>query len=160
MPASVRELIQEGLVTRLRSITAANGYDTDVISVFSDDVPMGLQLDEFQLPAIIVVGGDDKLQRSHQCVKGEWKMEIQLFHKLVPDSTMNRFVRDVAKAIFANSPTAQRNEAWRGPQPAGFHESVYEVWLDTIDSDLGMIEANRFYIVHFVIRYETRPHNL
>ena len=64
MADSLKEQIQLGLVTRLQSITAANGYDTDVVNVYSDEIPMGLNLDEYELPAILVVGGDDKLERA------------------------------------------------------------------------------------------------
>lgn len=160
MASSLREEIQLGLVARLETITSANGYDTNVRNVYADTIPMGLELEDHELPAILVISGDDEQERSTQWVKGMWNFEIQLIHTLTTDSVMNRFVRDVAKAIFANSPTAQRNEAFRGPSPGGIHESVYDVWQRVIESDLGMIEANRFYCCQYVIRYQTSPHNL
>ena len=160
MPISLKEDIQNGLVAKLQKITTANGYDTDVQNVYADDIPMGLDLYDSDLPAILLVGGDDEQERSMQWVKGLWNLEIQLIHKQVADGVMHRFVRDVAKAIFADSPTAQRNEAWRGPQPGGIHESVYDIWQRNIESDLNMIEANRFFCVNYVLRYQTRPHNL
>lgn len=157
---SLREEIEQGLVQRLETIKAVNGYETDIANVFSDSIPMGLQLDEFELPAILVIAGDDQLERVQGCVRGNWNFELQLFHNDVTDSVMNRFVRDIGKAIFANSPTGQRTEAFRGPSPGGIHESVYDAWINNIESDLNMIEANRFYVLSLVLRYTTKIHNL
>lgn len=160
MPASKKEEIQIGLIARLEKLTSANGYDTDVQNVFVEEIPMGLDLDEHQVPAILVVSGVDTLERSHQWVKGSWEFEFQLWHNEVTDAIMQRFVRDVAKVIFADSPTAVRNEAWRGAQPIGIHESVYNVWQQEIIPDLNMLEANRCYICDYLIQYQTRPHDL
>ena len=160
MAASKKELIISGLASRLETITAANGYDTDVQAVYLDEIPMSLDLDEYQLPAILIVCSHDKLERKHQWVHGNWNVEIQLIHNEVDDATMHRFVRDVAKAVFANSPTAARNEAWRGPAPTGIHESLYNIWQLEIESDLNMIDANRFFIVNYLLQYQTRPHDL
>ncbi len=129
-------------------------------NVFADEIPMSLDLDEYQLPAILVIGTHDKLERSHQWAKGNWEIEMQLIHGEVNDAVMHRFVRDVGKVMFADSPTAARNEAWRGPQPSGIHESVYNIWMQDIESDLNMIDANRFFIVNFLVQYQTRPHDL
>lgn len=160
MSTSLRGEIQSGLVSRLESITAANGYETDVVKVFADEIPMGLSLDDYELPAILVIAGDDEMEYKTQWIHGTWGFELQLIHRLVPDSVMNCFARDVIKSISANSPTAARNEAWRGPFPEGIHESVYDFRVQNIESDLGMIEANRFFCVNIMIRYQTRPHNL
>lgn len=161
MPTSKKEEIQDNLVARLQTITAANGYDTDVKNVYSDKIPMGLNLDAHDMPAIFVVGGDDTIERTHRQFMTRWSIELQLLHGDVDDGTMHRFVRDIAKCIFANSPTAQRTEAWRGSSASGgIHESLFDVFLDTIDSDLNMIDANRFFIVHYVLRYKSSPYDL
>lgn len=152
---SLKEEIQDGLVSRLETIKASGGYDTDVIKVFSDKIPMAIQLDEYELPAILVVGGDDKPVHSHGCIAGVWEMELQLIHNLVDDDVMHRFVRDVNKAIYADSPVATRVDAWRA-----IHPNLYDVNLVAIDSDLNMIEANRFFIVHFLLHYRSKPYAL
>jgi hypothetical protein len=121
---------------------------------------MGLDLDVWELPAILVITDDDKPIREHGCIRGRWEIELQLIHKQVPDSTMDQFVRDVCKAIFANSPTAQRVDAFKGPPPAGIHASVYNIGLLSIVTDLNMIEANRFYGVTLLVEYSTKLYNL
>jgi hypothetical protein len=73
---------------------------------------------------------------------------------------MDQFVRDVHKVIWADSPTATRNDAWRGPAPTGIHESVYSVRPLKTETDLNMIEANRLYMVHIEINFSTFLHNL
>ena len=155
MPASLREQIQNGFVTRLGTIKTSNGYETNVRNVFADDIPLGINLDDYDFPAILVVGGDVKLKRERNCLYANWEIEVQLFHSYVDDATMHRFVRDVAKAIFADSPTANRTEGFRT-----IHPEIYEIWLDRIDSDLNMIEANRFFCLYFVVAYKTHIYNL
>ncbi len=155
MPQSLTERLQAGLVSRLESIKNSNGYETDLQKVFSDEIPMGLALDDFQMPAIFVIGGDDITEMKHQCRHGHWKMELQLWHNDVSDATMQRFVRDVYKAIFANSPTATINNAFRTIDP-----SLYDVDGGVIRSDLNMIEANRCYWITMTLHYSSKLYDL
>ena len=151
MADSKRALITDGLAERLRKITTANGYGTNVKKVFIDDIPMGLDFDEFEMPAILVISGDDKAEMKHQCMYGSWHHELQLWHNRVSDAVMNEFVRDVYKAIYADSPTLQRNTAFKS-----IHPSIYDVKPLPILSDLNMIETNRCYIVNLSIEYTAK----
>lgn len=155
MPQALTERIQANLVARLKSITTANGYETNVKQVFSDNIPMGLDLDSFQLPAIFVIPGDDETEMKHQCRHGHWQMELQLWHNEVSDATMQRFVRDVYKAIFAGSPTGQINNGFRTIDPA-----LYDVDPGIIRSDLGMIEANRCFWITLVLHYTSKLYDM
>lgn len=155
MATSTREAINEAVITRLKKVTAANGYDTDVQAVFGDEIPMGLDLDEFELPAILVITGDDVAEMKHKCRHGRWFFELQLWHNDVADATMDRFLRDVYKCLYADSPTAERDTAFRGMHPA-----IYDLQPLPIDPDLGMIEANRCYVANFEVHYQTKLWNL
>lgn len=147
--------ILQNFADRLRTITAANGYGTNVVKVFADEIPMGLDLEEFNLPAILCIDGQDKQTLIHQCVEGLWNIELQLIHKDLPDSVMNEFVKDVFKCVWANSATAERNDGFRS-----IHPNIYEITPLSISPDLNMIEANRIYGVSLQIHYRTRLYNL
>jgi len=156
MPASRKEQIQQSLVDRLKTITAVNGYDTNVAQVYADEIPMGLDLEEYNLPAVLVIAGKDKIKHQLGCLKGNWFMELQLIHKsTVGDSEMLRFVRDVNKAVYANSPTLKRHDAWRE-----FNGKPTAFWIVELDTDLNMIDANRFAGVTYMIEYHADPTDL
>jgi len=150
MSDSKRAEIQEALKARLETITSANGYVTAVQRVFMDNIPMGLDLDEHELPAILVIAGDDNLEHKVGCLHGRWTFELQLWHGEQPDAVMDQFVRDVHKAIYANSPTAKRRDAFR------IHTAVYKITTTAIATDLNMIDANRVYGVELLIEYSTQ----
>lgn len=140
---------------RLSTIKAANGYATDVKKVYSDEIPMGVSLNDYELPAIFLLDAPDKPGTEFKVFKGEWIWALQLWHSKVPDSTMLTFVRDVYKAIFADSPVAQREDAFRS-----IHPKLVEIVPLSIVPDLNMIEANRVYEVSFLVRYRTELWNL
>lgn len=150
------EDIQEALRTKLKTITSGNGYETDVKEVYSDKIPMGLDLAEFEVPCILLIAGDDKAVMKQQCRYGNWHMELQLWHNGdVGDGVMQRFVRDVYKAVFAGSPTATINNAFRAIHPA-----IYDVTPGPIRPDLNMIDANRCYWITLVLHYSSRLYDL
>jgi len=152
---SVKVQILQALATRLESITTANAYTTGVKKVYYDKIPMGMELNDFQLPAIFILETVDNLETEHPVLKGAWEISLQLWHKgNLADSIMNQFVRDVFKAIYANSPTAEINDAFR------IHPKVVELKPVSIVPDLNMIEANRIYEVNFSIRYRTKLFDL
>lgn len=142
--------IQKSIVNRLKTIKTSAGYAHSVEEVYVDDTPMGLDFDEFELPAIIVVSGDDTPEMKQKCWHGNWHLEIQIWNTKVTDEVMLEIVRDVYKAIFADSPTAQRNGAFRS-----LHPSIYKIRPLPIMSDLNMIESNRCYIVNLAVEYTT-----
>jgi len=157
---SVRADIQAGLAARLETISPGNGYTTETVTVYYNDIPFGLDLEEDKLPAILIVAGDDIPDMKQGCYYGHWLFELQLWHRRVDDSVMDQFVRDVSKAIYANSPTAKRNDGFRGPTPGGIHESVYSVRTLKLETDLNMIEANRLYMSHYEINFTTFLYDL
>lgn len=152
--ASKKSEILHALGDRLRTITTGNGYDLTVNKVFGDDdeadgkIPMAMDLYE-ELPAILMIDADDKISTQHHCVDGQWNIELQLVASGDrPDSFMLNFVRAVYKAVFADSSTAHRNDAFRG-----MHPSVYDVKPLDIQSDLNMIETNRVYFLTLSLSY-------
>lgn len=146
-----RNEILTNLGARLATITVANGYVTDVKKVYYDDIPMGLELNDYDLPAIFLLDRLDELNTQQAIVEGLWQFDLQLWHNKTTDSDMLQFVGDIFKAIFANSPTAQINGSFRA-----IHAKIVEIRPMTIASDLHMIEANRVSIVTFQCRYRTK----
>lgn len=155
MADSKKAQIMDALAAKLATVTAGNGYDTDVQKVFHNEIPMGLQLDNHELPAVFVIGGDDTVDHKLQWVDGNWEIEVQLLHKDVTDSVMHNFVRDIAKAVFAGSATGTSSSAWRS-----LHPSITYIHILDVEEDLNMIEANRFFIVKLMLKYKTQPHDL
>ena len=153
--SSTKTQILQNLADRLRTITEANGYPFTVREVYADEIPMGLDLEEYVLPAILLIDGPDKHTLLHQCVEGIWTIELQLIHKDLSDSVMNDFVAEVYRAIWADSPTAERHDGFRS-----IHPSIYLISPLSISPDLNMIEANRIYGISLNIHYRTKLYNL
>lgn len=155
-----KDNIQLDLATRLRTITAANGYTTDVQNVYGEDsdssnIPMGLDLESYNLPAILILNGRDTPKHQQQWLVGNWLIHLQLIHKPgETDATMKQFVRDVMKAIYADSPTIQRNGEFRKlGQATNWH-------IVLVDPDVNMIDVNRFTEVVFQVQYHCHPTDL
>ncbi len=148
--ASIKADIMTALAARLEKVTSLNGYTTNVNCVYSDEIPMGIQLNSYQLPAVFLIDGPDQIEMQQGCVKGNWEVRAQLWDNRVSDSVMQQFVRDIYKAIYADDPVAQRNGEFRG-----LTNRVYEVQPLSISPDLNMIEANRVIELSFTIRYST-----
>ena len=155
MTASIKGQILDALATRLTSITTANGYYTNVKKIYNDKIPMGIQLQKQQLPAIFLLEGPDILTTEFGCLKGSWDIRMQLWHNEVGDTEMIAFARDVMKAIYANSPNASVLDAFRS-----LHPNIYEFVPLSISPDLHMIEANRVTELSFEVRYRTKLFDL
>jgi hypothetical protein len=152
---SLKANILEALANRLKTITTANHYTTNVVNVYYDKIPMGIELNNYQLPAIFIISKGDILETKQNTLEGNWELGLQLWHTgKMGDFVMDQFTRDVYKAIYANSPTAQTNDSFR------IHPQVVELKPVSIISDLNMIEANRVYEVSFLIKYRTKLFNL
>jgi hypothetical protein len=146
----------KSFVDRIKTIKTANGYDTNVMNVFNDEIPMGLDLDEYELPAVLVIAGKDKVVHQHGELKGNWVIELQLIHiSTVSDSVMLDFTRDVHKAIYADSASVHRNDAWRV-----FNGQPTAVWILENDMDLNMIQGNRFAGISYLVQYHAKPTDL
>ena len=154
--ASIKGQILENVAARLATITQVNGYSTDVKKVYSDRIPMGIELRKDQVPCIFLIDAPDNITMQHSCVRGDWDMRLQLWHNSgIGDIIMMDFVRNVFKAIYANSPTAATEQHFRG-----IHASIYELIPLSISPDLNMIEANRIIELTFLVRYSTQLYNL
>ncbi len=146
----------QGLAGRLESITSANGYQTNVKNVFYDDIPMGLELEPTQVPAILMIAGENLLNRKNfQCSDGKWSFLLQLIHGDVNDQVMFQFVGDIARAVYADSPVEAKFNKYRTIHPA-----LTDCEMPRIEPDINMIEANRFAIVELVLSYKTALTNL
>jgi len=154
--SDIRSAIISGIAARLATITTANGYAMTVRQIFSDGkIPMGLSLDETEVPAILVLDGPDDPRMQHQRLYGSWEIALQLIHVDVADSVMHQFCGQVYKAIFADSPTAERNDGFRS-----IHPSIYQVDPLPIVPDLHMIDGNRIYECAFAVNYTARLFNI
>ena len=152
---STKAEILAALAFRLEGIKIVNGYGTDVKKVYVDDIPMGTQLNEYELPAILLLDKDDSLSTEQSKLVGQWRVTLQLWNVATSDSVMLAFVRDVYKAIFAGSAVAQQTGAFRSLNP-----KIVEVKPVSIASDLHMIEANRIYEVTFLVHYRADLWNI
>jgi hypothetical protein len=151
----VKADILAALAARLQTITAANGYSTPVTNVYWDKIPMGIELNDYQLPAIFIIDKTDSPEMEHRVIKGNWEVGLQLWQTGdKSDLDMLELVRNVYKSLYANSATAQVNDAFR------LTSQVVELIPVSMDTDLNMIEANRVYDISFSIRYRTNLFNL
>lgn len=153
----IKHDIQADLAARLRTITNANGYTTDVQNVYGEDtndanIPMGLDLEAYKLPAILILNGRDTPKHEQQWIVGNWLIHLQLIHKPgETDETMKQFVAEVFQAIYANSPTVQRNGEFRKlGQSTQWH-------IVLIDPDVNMIDVNRMTELVFEVQYHCHP---
>jgi hypothetical protein len=145
----------QGFADRLGTIKAVNGYATNIETVFYDEIPMGLQIQDDFLPAIILIDSIDTMRMEQGCAIGTWEFELQLWETRVVDTKMHNFTRDVVKAVYANSPSATTTSEFRT-----IHPSIRQVKLVSVTPDLNMIEANRVYCLTFQVEYQTKIFNL
>lgn len=147
--------IGNNLAQRLATLTAANGYATDVKKVYYDKIPMGLALNDYELPAIFLLSKHDKTVTQQDNLVGAWEFVLQIWNNQVSDTDMLQFEGDIFRAIYANSPTAAVSGAFRAIHPA-----IVEIIPLSISSDLQMIEANRISVISFQVHYRTKLYNL
>lgn len=166
---SKRDEIKKAIDAKLRTIQTAAGYQTNVAKVFADSadddkVPMGLDLDESEVPSIISYAGDDSFGPGkggggtglvHGCVFGNFELELQLWHAEVSDSEMHAFVRDVFKALFAGTASGTVRNAFRS-----LHPKLYDLRPLKIEHDLNMIDGNRCFIIDLIAQYQTELYDL
>lgn len=151
----IRAEILTNIAQRIATVLATNGYSTDVKKVYYDTIPMGIDLNTYELPAVFFIDRQDNLSTQFPQLVGLWDFDLQLWHNEVGDVTMADFVRDVFKSIYADSPTAQINGSFRA-----IHPSIVEIKPLSISSDLHMIEANRVVIVRIQVHYRTKLFDL
>jgi len=149
--ASRRSEILNAIAARLATITTANGYSLNVKKVYYDDIPLGIELADHEIPAILLLDKECRTEHEYQEVDCQWLFELQLIHGQVPDSTMLDFTRQVLKALYANSPTLETTSALR------LHPAVYDMQIEGAFGDLHTIEANRFAILDIIVFCRLRP---
>ncbi len=153
--ASKRAAIQDALVGRLESITAANGYDVTVQQVYADKIPMGLELEDFNMPAVFVLDEGAAYEHDFKMMKVARSFRLQLvMREDATDSDVGDVLRAIAKSIWANHATAEVMDAFR------FHELVYWVEMTEDETDLHMIESNRIATAKMIVHYRTKPYDL
>lgn len=141
--------IQTALVERLKTITTANGYESNIEKVYSDEIPMGLSLEEFELPALLVIAGEMGFKHQNKCLFVVSDFEIQIIaHPAKPDSYLWQIMKDISLAIYNDGPVGNRSDAWRT-----FDGKPTAVWLKHNLTDLNMIAGNRMYCFTIVIEY-------
>lgn len=151
-----RSDISSGLAAKLAEITIANGYQTNTENVFHDEIPLGIQLDEYEVPALMLIEMDDDQNREKQCVRNVWEFQIQLWNlKESTNTIMNAYVSDVYKAIFAGAAASPRLGAFRD-----IHPSIYDIQPLTIIADVNTIETHRVRCVDIEVYYESTLLNI
>jgi hypothetical protein len=148
--------IQLGLATRLAKITTANGYTTNVLNVLYDKIPMALELEDHELPTILLLLSSLSIERKVGCNENTANFEIQF---VLPgdasDSEMIQFVSDIYKAIYSDDPVATNINGIRTIHPA-----IFDIKSDNIEFDLNMIEANRFAMVNLQVMFRGIYNNI
>lgn len=152
---SLRSEIFTAFATRLQSITAANGYPIPIKRVFFDKIPLGLELTPEDLPALFALDDGATMEHQHQIVDVALALRVQIVDaEEQSDDRMNELLREVAKALWANSPTAQVQDQFR------IHSRVYQMEMDSDETDLHMIDGNRIATTRLIVHYRTRPYDL
>lgn len=153
--SSIRSAVGLALKARVETITTANGYPVGFARVFYDKIPLGLELTPEDMPALFVLDDGAAHQHLHGVIEVARAFRFQIIDKEESsDERMNLLIRLVAKAIWANSPSAQVQDAFR------FHERVYQVESESDETDLHMIEGNRIASARIIVHYRTRPYDL
>lgn len=138
------------LATRLRTITLANNYPVELKKVFDGRMPMSMDLQKHEMPAVLIFLGPNEFKREQGMVNNFLKVNLEIVAPQVADDLMHQYVRMLGKCIFANSPTGKTNSDFR------FHPSVVECWIESVNTDFNMIEGNRIWEVVLMIHYRSR----
>jgi len=149
--ACKRAEILTALAARLATVTTDNGYTLSVKKVYADDIPLGLELADHEVPAILLLDKECRLNHEFQDLDAEWFLELQLIHGQVNDSVMLDFTRQVLKALFVDHPTAEGNLGIRT-----LHPLVYDIHALSAFGDLNTIEGNRFAILEITIMFKSK----
>lgn len=156
MGSSLRSEIGEAVRDRLLTVTAAGGWPLPVASVFYDKIPLGLELDVHQMPAVLVMDEGASYRHEHSALNVSLAFRLHLvLAEGSTDDQVNLLIREIGKAVWANSPTAETMDGFRL-----LHPRVYQVEMERDETDLNMIEANRIATVQMIVHYRTRPYDL
>lgn len=148
--------IQIGLANRLATVTTANGYTTNIVNVLYDKIPMALELEDHELPAVLLLMSSLDIERKVGCNENTAKFEIQfVLPGTSSDSEMIQFASDIYKAIYSDDPVTTNINGIRTIHPA-----IFDIKSDNIEFDLNMIEANRFAMLNLQVMFRGFYNNI
>lgn len=152
---SLRSEVALAFSARVATVSTANGYPVQINRVFFDKIPLGLELTPEDMPAIFVLDDGAQFTHLHGVVEVALSLRLQVIDvEEASDARMNDLLRNIAKAIWANSPTAEVQDQFR------IHPRVYQMEMDSDETDLHMIDGNRIATTRMIVHYRTRPYDL
>lgn len=153
---STRDRILQAICDRLKTMTAANFYELDVKRVFYDQIPLGMQLEAHEMPAVLMLDAGAEYQHEHQKLNVALKVRLHLIlEEGSTDKSVNFFIRQIGKAVWANHPAAEVTDQFRSIDPR-----IYQIVWDLDETDLNMIPANRIATAQMIVHYRTAPYDL
>lgn len=148
-----RSAFLSALKTRLEKITTANGYSLTVNEVKVDNLKvLSIDVPAIDCPIIEIIQGDAVIEPEHR--KEVWVSPIFLRLVAAPDQDdayMENFVSAVHRCIMTDSATGASTARGATMQSGGVHTNT-TIKLRRVAPDLGLIDANRVY----VMLYESR----
>lgn len=153
---SILAQVGQAIVDRLGTITTANGYPRSFAKIFYDKMPMGIDLQPHEMPGLFVL--DEGARTNHDKLRLDIVQTFRLQLILERDETDEKIyelVRSIIKALYANSPTAERIDGFRS-----LHPSIIEIKFLDYQTDLHMIESNRIATMRFSVHYRTKLFDL
>lgn len=152
---SGRKKFLVALKERLGSIKEQNGYPLTVQKIFLNDLTrLSIATPKIDCPAIEIIQDTESYDIKHQHMIISSSIFLRLVHKEhTSDEDMEVFKSAVIRCLYKDSYGTGRQVALAPLLSAegGFTNSV--IRLKECVSDLGMIEANRVYVVHFIAEY-------
>lgn len=155
--SSVSADVLAAVATRLQTIVVVpNGYPDPFKAVYFDKIPMGLELTPEQLPTAFLLQDGAPYQHQHSVMNVSRNIRVQVVHKdEATDTEMSILLNNVARAIYANSPTIEREGEFRS-----IHPKITWIELDSDDTDLHMIDGNRIAGLRLIVHYRCRPYEI
>lgn len=153
---SILAQVGQSIVDRVATVKTVNGYPRTIRKVFYDQMPMGLELQPHEMPAILVI--DEGARTNHDKLRLDIEQTFRLqliLERDEADEKIYEMIRSVIKAIYANSPNAERIDGFRA-----LHEKIVEIKLLDYQTDLHMIESNRIATLRFSVHYRTKLFDL
>ena len=140
---------------RLLSIKESNDYPFSVQKVFLNDLKrLSINTPSMDCPAIEIIQDKEEYAIKHQNMTIYSDIFLRLVHKEnTSDEFMEEFKSMVFRCLYKDSPEVGRGTPLSPllAKDGKFTNTV--IRLKECVSDLGMIEANRVYVVHFIAEY-------
>lgn len=139
--------ILEALEARLKTLTSANGYLTNVRTVRGTKSEMDISTASRDLPSIEIINNDETYNHLASAMYESQQSVILLLvaEKSWTDQQMEDFKSDIRKCLFGGSSSASGNT---GVTLGGVCTSLY---LVSSKSDLNLVDANRIYTLTIAV---------